>query len=208
MALHLQARDDCVIGKVEMARTINLDACLPKPVSAVEKAAVVESLPAHGAVTHVGAGEGRKLDAISRLLGTNGRDSVYDVRVITVPQAWTGLYKRAVLLISLPALRLLSSEELQALVAHEIGHEYVWQEYADAKSRRDTKRLRELELVCDAIAVRILAREGILPDRLETAIEKVSWYNRERLGVALNEGNYPSLKDRLKLVQKMSLHER
>jgi Zn-dependent protease with chaperone function len=37
-----------------------------------------------------------------------------------------GLYGRAVLLISLPALRLLRAEQLEALVAHEIAHEYWW----------------------------------------------------------------------------------
>lgn len=65
----------------------------------------------------------------------------------------------------------------------------------DAKARRDTGRLRALELICDAIAVRTLMRLGGQPTRLQTAIEKTSWYNRARLGVALNEGDYPSLKE-------------
>lgn len=93
-------------------------------------------------------------------------------------------------------------------MAHEIGHEYVWQQYTDAKSRKDAKRVRELELVCDAIALRTLAREGVSPERLQTATEKVSWYNRERLGVALDLRNYPSLKERRQLIKKMSLLER
>ncbi len=128
--------------------------------------------------------------------------------MITVPQAWTGLYERAVLLISLPALTLVTADELQALVAHEIGHEYVWQQYADAKSRKDAKRLRELELVCDAIAVRTLVHEGVSPWLLQTANEKVWWYNRERLGVALDQDNYPSLKQRRELIRQMCLLER
>jgi hypothetical protein len=208
MALHGQTREGCVIPNAEMVRTLDLDACRPEPVSAAEKATVLQSLPAHGGVTQLSAGERRKMDAIRQLLHTQGRDTVYDLRVIAVPQAWTGLYEKAVLLISLPALTLLDSEELQALAAHEIGHEYVWQQYADAKSRSDTKRLRELELVCDAIALRTLAHEGVSPERLQTAIEKDSWYNRERLGVALNQNNYPSLKERRKLIGQASLLER
>lgn len=98
----------------------------------------------------------------------------------------------------------MTSDELAALVAHEIGHEYVWQQYADAKTRRDTRRLRELELMCDAIAVRTLVGVGMRPERLQTAIEKTSWYNRERLGVALNEGEYPSLEERSRLIKQMS----
>ena len=146
----------------------------------------VAVLACHGAVTQLGSGHRRKLDAIDQVLRVHGRIGVYDLRVISVTQAWTGLYQKAVLLISLPALTLLTSEELQALVAHEIGHEYVWQQYADARGRKDAKRLRELELVCDAIAVRTLAHEGVSPERLQTATEKVFWYNRERLGVALD----------------------
>jgi hypothetical protein len=207
-ALQAQAKEECAIRNAEMVRTIDLDACRPRPVSAVETLAVLESLPADGVVTQLGAGEQRKLDAIRRVLRAHGRDSVYHVKVITVRQAWTGLHARAVLLISLPALTLLTSEELQALVAHEIGHEYVWQQYADAKSRKEVKRVRELELVCDAIALRTLAHEGVLPERLQTATEKVSWYNRERLGLALDLRNYPSLKERRQLIKKMSLLER
>jgi Zn-dependent protease with chaperone function len=107
-------------------------------------------------------------------------------------------------LISLPALTLLTSEELAALVAHEIGHEYVWQQYADAKLRGDTMRIRELELVCDAIAIRTLARVGVSPERLQTATEKIYWYNRERLGVPLNQKDYPSIKQRRQLIKQMS----
>jgi hypothetical protein len=47
-----------------------------------------------------------------------------------------------------------------------------------------------------AIAVGTLAREGVSPHRLQTATEKGYWYNRERFGIALNEGSYPSIKER------------
>jgi hypothetical protein len=58
-------------------------------------------------------------------------------------------------------------------VAHEIGHEYVWQQYEAAKTRKDAKRLRELELICDAIAVATLTSLDIAPERLQSATEKV-----------------------------------
>ena len=138
------------------------------------------------------------------MLRAQSRKDVYEVRIVTVPQAWTGLHARAVLLISMPAFVLLTSEELQALVAHEIGHEYVWQQYESAKTRKDAKRLRELELVCDALAIATLRRIGVAPERLESASEKVFWYNRERFGVALNIGNYPSLAARRQLIKEMT----
>jgi hypothetical protein len=205
MAFHAQPKEACLIHKAEMVRTIDFDACHPEPISAVEKAAVLQSLPAGGTVLQLDRCERSKLDAIGPVLRVHGRDGVYDVRVIAVPQAWTGLYERTVLLISLPALTLLKAEELQALVAHEMGHEYVWKQYTDAKLRRDTNRLRELELVCDAIAIRTLALVGIPPERLQTATEKVFRYNRERIGVALDQDSYPSLNERRQLIKQLSL---
>ena len=90
-------------------------------------------------------------------------------------------------------------------MVHEVGH--VCQQYADAKSRKDAKRLRELELVCDVIVVRMLARIGVPPGRLQTATEKIFWYNRERLRVALDQSNYPSFKEHRRLIKQMSLLE-
>jgi hypothetical protein len=183
---------------------VDLDACRPVPVSADEKRNVLESLPADGEVTQLTESERRKLNDLTAILRIHERDGVYVVKVISVPQAWTGLYGRAVLLISLRALELLRSEELQALVAHEIGHEYIWQEYADAQKAKNIARLRELELTCDAIAVLTLQRVGIKADRLIHGLEKVSWYNRERFGWATNEGSYPPLIARRNLVKAMS----
>jgi hypothetical protein len=197
--------EGCVIRDVEIVRTFDWEACRPEPISIVDKAAVLRSLPVDGAVTHFGAGEQRKLQALDPVLRAHSRERVYELRIIAIPQAWTGLHGRAVLLISLPALELLSSEELQALVAHEIGHEYVWEQYASAKTRKDAKRVRELELVCDAIAIVTLIRLDVPPERLESATEKVFSYNRERFGEALNAGNYPSLQARRQLIKKMSV---
>lgn len=199
---------DCVIRDVETVQKLDLDACRPAPVSIAEKMRVLHSLPADGAVTQLDGNERRKLAAVEPVLRAHGRIGIYEVIVISVPQAWTGLHERTVLLISLPALKLLTAEELAALAAHEIGHEYVWRQYADAKARRDARRLRELELMCDAIAIRTLVRLGIRPDRLQTAVDSTCWYNYEHLGVALDESDYPSLKERKRLFKEMSLLEK
>lgn len=201
-------KNDCVIQDVKNAWTFDLDACRPAPVIGAEKAEVVQSLPPTGAVTHLGCGEQRKLDAIDAVLRVQQRLGIYSVKVIIVPQAWTGLYERAVLLISLPALTLVSAEELDALVAHEIGHEYICRQYADAKARGDKKELRRLELICDVIAIRTLARVSVPPKRLQTATEKIFRYNRERLGVPLNAADYPSLNERKSLLKQMSSLQR
>lgn len=186
------------------ADLMDLDACRPAPVGAEGKSVALKSLLSKGEVTQLSEDDRRKLRDLGPILRLHAREGVYEIKLISVPQAWTGLYRRAVLLISLPALRLLDSEELQALVAHEIGHEYVWQEYAIAQERKDRAHLLELELACDQIAVVTLERIGVKPNRLITALEKTSRFNRGGFGRAANESNYPSLKTRRALVKEMS----
>jgi hypothetical protein len=183
---------------------IDLDTCRPSPIGADERSIVLKSLPAEGEVTRLSHGEQRKLRDLNPVLRLHHRDGVYEIKVISIPQAWTGLHARAVLLISLPALRLLDAAELQAFVAHEIGHEYLWQEFAAAQRGNRTKRLRELELACDAIAVLTLERVGVRPDRLLAGLDKAARFNRERFGLATNENSYPPLSARRNLVKAMS----
>ncbi len=192
----------CSIPDVEVAWSIDLNACLPKPVSSEDREKVVSALPAAGSLLQLGRKEQGKLELIKQVLEVHGRAGVYAIKVIAVPQMWTGLHERSVLLISYPALTVLRTEELQALVAHEIGHEYVWEEYSEAKIRRDRRRVRELELACDVIAIRTLLSMGLSPKWLQTATEKAFWYNREQFGVARNQSDYPSLKERGQLVER------
>jgi hypothetical protein len=198
------AKQPCVDLLASGQHTVDLDACRPVPVSADEKRITLKSLPAEGEVHHLSRSQRQKLKDLTAVLRVHKRDAVYDIKVVSVPQVWTGLYGRAVLLISRRALQLLGSEELQALIAHEIGHEYVWQDYAAAQAHKDSRRLQELELACDAVAVLTLERIGVNPDRLIVALEKTSWFNRERFGWATNQGSYPPLIARRDLVKAMS----
>ena len=98
---------------------------------------------------------------------------------------------------------MLSSPEVEALAAHEIGHEYVWAEYERAIRLGDRDRTKELELMCDAIAIATLHRLGLDPSRLMSGLEKISRFNRDRFGTALNEGNYPTLAERRAFARKV-----
>jgi len=185
-----------------------LTQCRPEPVSREEKAAVLQTLPRQGAITVFSPAQRAKLDAVNQVLHVHGRENVYEVRLIDIPQAWTGLHGRAVLLVSVPMLEILSAAELQALVAHEVGHEYLFREYEAAHFAGDNARVRDVEAACDAIAVLTLAQLGIPAARLANAIEKVYWYNRSRFGVALNESSYPTLKQRRRLIAEFSRRTR
>lgn len=113
-----------------------MQAARPGPMSVEDMGRIVRSLPATGEVTSLDPRALSQLAAVRQILQATKRDW-YEVEVIDVPQAAIALHARAVLLLSKPVLSLLSPGELQALIAHEIGHEYVWAEYEDAAAAPD-----------------------------------------------------------------------
>ncbi|HXW06907.1 MAG TPA: hypothetical protein VD833_16870 [Vicinamibacterales bacterium] len=191
----------CLVGPVGPHDLAYLTACRPAAVSAAQREEVLQTLPSTGAVTTLEPKERAKLDTLASVLRFHARDDVYHVKVIDVPQAWAGLHGRAVLLISLPAVRLLHAEQLQALVAHEIAHEYWWDARETARHRSDRVRLRSLELLCDAVAALTLTALDIPAERLISALGAVHEFNRGRFGVAGNDADYPSLRRRQLIVK-------
>ena len=175
----------------------------PAPVSDAERGRILATLPTEGNVRELDTAQQEKLADVRSVLQPHRREGVYIIRVIQVAQAAVALHARAVVLISEPALDLLDADELQALVAHEVGHEYFWGEYFLA--RRDNRQsfLRRLELLCDGFAVITLERVGVNPERLISALDKISRYNRDRFGVAVNETNYPALGERRRFVERL-----
>ena len=113
-----------------------LEAARPAPVSMEDMGAILRALPPEGEVTDLGAPAQQKVDAVRQLLKATQRDW-YEIKVVDLPQAAIALHARAVLLISAPAIALLNAAELQAMAAHEIGHEYVWIEWNRARQRAD-----------------------------------------------------------------------
>jgi len=160
------------------------------------RAAVLQSLPPEGALKPK-AGEQRKLAGIDALLGLHDRTGAIEVKVIDTFQAAVALHARSVLLISRPALNVLTPEEVQALAAHEIGHDYFWDEYEQAIARAQRKVIRELELRCDGIALLALRVLKVDPRALATAIRKLDKFNA-RFGVPLNVDRYVSEAERFR----------
>lgn len=196
MAFPASASDPCPKLKPGTFPENFFHPCRPEPIGAFEKEQVLRSLPAAGEVTAFSRSEQKKLSAIDAVLRLHERSTVYTVKVVDIGPATTALHGRAVVLITHPALAVLSTEELQALIAHEVGHEYVWQQFAAARRRGDTARLRELELICDTIAAETLRRLNVPPERLFTALIRIAAYNQERFGEILNTDDYPELSAR------------
>jgi hypothetical protein len=180
-----------------------LETARPAPVTREDMRNILRELPPKGEVTELEYQAQAKVNAVRQLLTATRRDW-YEVKVIDLPQAVVALHARAVILISAPAVALLSGAELRALAAHEIGHEYVWGEWERAHQHADQERLKELELVCDAIATVTLHHLGRDPAVLVDAIEKLSRSNRDRFGTATHEKNYPALAERRAFVRAIA----
>lgn len=171
-----------------------LIALRPTPVGFDERERILAGLPEHGAL-EPDAEENGKLTAIEVVLRYHQRNEIFEVKVIDVPQAAIALHARAVLLISRPALRLVSAAELQALVAHEVGHEFFWREYERARERKELRTLQELELKCDGISALTLLELGLDPFLLSRITRKLTRFN-EPLGATANAAEYPTLDER------------
>jgi predicted Zn-dependent protease len=181
-----------------------LESNRPKPVPADRKARILRTLPGEGELRRLDRSSSRKLASLTPLLQATGRDSAYEIKVTDVQQVRIVLYERTVLMIPGIALGLLDADELQAVVTHEIAHEYVAVDYARASARNDRRRLKDLELLCDAIAIVTLQRLNLDPSRLMTGLEKITRYNWNFFEAEVERRSYPSLSERRKFAREVT----
>ena len=125
--------------------------------------------------------------------------------MVESPQARLAIHARLVVLVTDTALKLLTPTQLQAVVAHEIGHEYVWEEYEDAEKRKDWSRIRELELFCDAVALQTLVRLGAAPSALVDALRMMEVSDlRNGLTLDTTRNTHPSVSERARFAKEVS----
>jgi len=158
--------------------------------STEDKARVLTSLPLEGEVKPE-AKLAAKLGNLNRVFDYHDRASQIEVKVVDIPWAAVAFHARCVVLISAPALRILTATQLQAIVAHEMGHDYVWEEYEVAMSRGDFLKVQELELWCDGIAVLTLLDLGVDPHNLIQGISRIERFN-QKFGEMADANEYPS----------------
>jgi len=139
-----------------------------------------------------------KLDALAPILKYHDRSSVIDLKVMRLNQAVVVFLAGAAVLISERALDMLTGEELQAVVAHELGHEYFWNEYEQARLNKQYEKMQEIELRCDGMAVIAMNRLGLDPSHLISAITKLTESHKGKL---INRESYVSLDERIRFIQ-------
>ena len=142
-----------------------------------------------------------KLAALTPVLQYHERDAVREIKVVNTREAFVGVQGRSVLLISENMLRQLSIEELQAVVAHELGHEYFWGELMEARQQKQHAMMREIELRCDGIAVIALKRLGIEAAHLISALTQMRAFNARVVSTDMRP--YPESKERFEFIRAM-----
>lgn len=168
------------------------------------RAHVLATLPAVGIVQPTPT-QARKIAGLGPVLSLFGRQFDLDFHLFTVGRdAWFGLYARSVLLMTREGLDLLSPPELAAITAHELAHDLIWQLYEDARRRRATATLQELELWCDGISVLVLLRLGHDADDLVRALTRLGRHNGT-LHADLSDARYVALVDRTELIRGVAV---
>ncbi len=179
-----------------------LNGIRPVPLGVRSRAQVVASLPPTGALRPSRA-ELEKIAVADRILDYSARKDVITVKVVHLECAFAGLYYRTVLLVSRRQLSILSAEEFAALAAHEVGHDYDWDTYFSAMQANNNARRQELELRADGLAVLMLRRLGLNPERLVSAVQKTMRYNEHR-GEATNTDAYVPLPERVAFIRAVA----
>jgi hypothetical protein len=174
----------------------------PKALAPELRAKVLNMLPRADVVTP-SADELEKLKTLEPILKYHQRDSVVELEILRVPPATAVFLAGAAVLITEPALNILTAEELQAVVAHELGHEYYWNRYELARESREYSELQELELRCDGIAVITLRHLGVDPESLVSALTKLNQYDRRPGSPSPKSRNYVAFNERVAFIHRM-----
>jgi len=107
---------------------------------------------------------------------------------------------KTTVLISEEALDLLTAKELQGIVAHELGHEYFWNEWQQARLNKQYEKMQEIELRCDGMAIITMNQLGLDPLHFISAIIKMT---KSHGGPLLNNGYYPPFEERITFIHMM-----
>jgi hypothetical protein len=149
------------------------------------------------------ADELAKLKTLEPILKYHQRDSVIELKILRATTATAVFLAGAAVLITEPALKILTAAELQAVVAHELGHEYYWTRFELARKNHEYTELQELELRCDGIAVITLEHLGLGSASLISAIAKLNKHNGHSDDSSAQNHDYVAFNERIAFIHRM-----
>lgn len=122
------------------------------------------------------------------------------IYVLESKQPKANFFDRAVIVITTGLLYGVTDEDMRGIVAHELAHEYVWDEGKKAKTEKDKELMWEMELFCDAVAAFTLKEIGGDPASYARALARLAMIRiTTDLSGAGVDNTHPWLDDRKKL---------
>lgn len=144
----------------------------------------------------------RLKESLQPVLAYHKRDGKLPIYVLRSDQPKAFVSYRAALIITTKLMLITSEAELRGIVAHELAHEYLWEERERAFEEKNESLLREIELFCDAVAGITLKEIGDDPAHLARALERMTYIGITAGNVTRSETKtHPSLGARRKLNQ-------
>jgi len=141
----------------------------------------------------------RLKSALQPVLAFHERDGKLPIIVLRSNQLKAFVTVRAALIITTRLMLISSEAELRGIVAHELAHEYLWEERNQAVRKKDESLLREIELFCDAVAAITLKEIGDDSACYERALERMTIIGATAGNVTRSETKtHPSLEARVK----------
>jgi aryl carrier-like protein len=145
--------------------------------------------------------------ALQPVLAYHERDGKLPIFVVRSEQPKAYVAERAALIITTKLTLITSEAELRGIVAHELAHEYFYEERDRAFKEKDESSLREIELFCDAVAAVTLKEIGDDPACYARALERMTYIGITAGNVTRSETKtHPSLETRVKLNQWLCRH--
>jgi hypothetical protein len=140
--------------------------------------------------------------SLQPVLAYHTRDGNLPIYVMRSDEPKAMLVDRAALIITTKLMTITSEAELRGIVAHELAHEYLWEERRQASIEKDDTSLREIELFCDAVAAITLKEIGGDPAEFARALEGTTYPGITAGNKTRRETRtHPSLDVRMKLNQ-------
>jgi len=144
-----------------------------------------------------GGSEVEKLRRLAApILTLHQQTGVIEPLVFRDDQIYVALVGGWSLAVSTRALLMLTEEELQAAVAHEVGHIYTMVEAYYAERAKDDAKLRETELLADAVSALTMKALRKDPASLLRVIEKELSRLAAQGTVALTDASHPTTESR------------
>src|SRR5262245_35603107 len=152
---------------------------------------------------HLSIAESKRVDqlkaAIQPVLDYHRRSQM-PVYVLWSDQPKAYLIDRSVMIMTNRLMISATDEEIRGIVAHELAHEYVWDERSQAKEAKNGKLMRELELFCDVVAAFTLKEIGDDPASYGRILVRLTMIGSKTGSVTKSESDtHPSLDARKKL---------